>query len=526
MRISPILMLMSLGRFWLFQLGIGLAALVLALGLGFAGRELSLRAERSGLLLALDGVEARLAVISSSMAETVFLSRHSLDPARTPMTKRSLEQFYRPIVSRLRFIDSVLVTRGQEVLLYLKKDGERVLSLPPGRAQFAPGLLRAVSASPVGMSLPAAEAENQPVPSPEGMDLVWSGDGSHGGSAGLYASLRLPPATSGSEAASGSDGSGDGGGEGVLVSFGVDVTGLDDAHRTQPDDNSGVILFGYGDTLVGALDRGRFITPVGGVFEGVAGAAAAAFAESKGNYLDVVGFTWQGRQWRGVFDKLTLIDRTSFIGYAVPRREARASLGWGPELLWGLGALGLALGGAAMLALYYLRRRLRSGLLTVGLDRQLADKDVLAFIRAGERDDIEFKSTLRTSLYSGKADKRIELACVKTIAAFLNSKGGVLLVGVEDTGNVLGTEVDGFPSKDRLLLHFVNLFNQHIGAEHASFVSAQAVSVEDRVVLVVTCRPAETPVIVKSGDDEHYFVRVGPATNELSLSQVVALLRK
>ena len=179
-----------------------------------------------------------------------------------------------------------------------------------------------------------------------------------------------------------------------------------------------------------------------------------------------------------------------------------------------------------MLALYYLRRRLRSGLLTVGLDRQLAEKDVLAFIRAGERDDIEFKSTLRTSLYSGKADKRIELACVKTIAAFLNSKGGVLLVGVEDTGNVLGTEADGFPSKDRLLLHFVNLFNQHIGAEHASFVSAQAVSVEDRVVLVVTCRPAETPVIVKSGDDEHYFVRVGPATNELSLSQVVALLRK
>ena len=87
------------------------------------------------------------------MAETVFLSRHSLDPSRTPMTKRSLEQFYRPIVSRLRFIDSVLVTRGQEVLLYLKKDGERVLSLPPGRAQFAPGLLRAVSASPVGMTL-------------------------------------------------------------------------------------------------------------------------------------------------------------------------------------------------------------------------------------------------------------------------------------------------------------------------------------------------------------------------------------
>jgi predicted HTH transcriptional regulator len=181
---------------------------------------------------------------------------------------------------------------------------------------------------------------------------------------------------------------------------------------------------------------------------------------------------------------------------------------------------------AALLGLALVRRRMRAGLLTVGLDRPLTESDLLAVIRAGEREDVEFKSTLRVNLYSGKADKRIELACLKTIAAFLNSKGGVLLVGVEDTGAVLGTEADGFPSRDRLRLHFVNLFNQHIGAAPARFVSAQAVNVEDRVVLAVTCRKAETPVIVKSGEDEHYFVRVGPATNELSLSQVVALLRK
>ena len=36
----------------------------------------------------------------------------------------------------------------------------------------------------------------------------------------------------------------------------------------------------------------------------------------------------------------------------------------------------------------------------------------------GESSEVEFKSTLRVSLHSGKPDDRGELACLKTIAAF------------------------------------------------------------------------------------------------------------
>ena len=35
-----------------------------------------------------------------------------------------------------------------------------------------------------------------------------------------------------------------------------------------------------------------------------------------------------------------------------------------------------------------------------------------------------------------------QLAILKTIAAFMNSEGGTLIVGVDDSGNILGVEKD------------------------------------------------------------------------------------
>jgi Schlafen, AlbA_2 len=59
-----------------------------------------------------------------------------------------------------------------------------------------------------------------------------------------------------------------------------------------------------------------------------------------------------------------------------------------------------------------------------------------------ESQTIEFKSTLRWDSESQKANKELERAVVKTIAAFLNTDGGVLLIGVDDEKKVLGLEGD------------------------------------------------------------------------------------
>ena len=53
--------------------------------------------------------------------------------------------------------------------------------------------------------------------------------------------------------------------------------------------------------------------------------------------------------------------------------------------------------------------------------RELTDGEVTALILEGESDHVEFKSTLRCNLHTDKPDKRIENACLKTVAAYLNS---------------------------------------------------------------------------------------------------------
>ena len=60
----------------------------------------------------------------------------------------------------------------------------------------------------------------------------------------------------------------------------------------------------------------------------------------------------------------------------------------------------------------------------------MTETELLELIDGGETDTVEFKSTLRVeSQNPGKAGKEIELACLKTVAAFMNTEGGTLLVG-------------------------------------------------------------------------------------------------
>ena len=66
--------------------------------------------------------------------------------------------------------------------------------------------------------------------------------------------------------------------------------------------------------------------------------------------------------------------------------------------------------------------------------RELTEADVAAVMVDGESDSVEFKSTLRWNLHSDKSDKNIENACLKTVAAFLNTSGGMLIVGADDGG--------------------------------------------------------------------------------------------
>jgi len=141
-------------------------------------------------------------------------------------------------------------------------------------------------------------------------------------------------------------------------------------------------------------------------------------------------------------------------------------------------------------------------------------------IEEGENEFIEFKSSLRWNIHISKKDKAIEHASLKTIAAFLNSDGGTLLIGVKDDGSLLGLEADQFQNDDKMLLHLNKLIQDRIGILFTEFVTTDIELVKGQKVLRIDCEAATEPAYLTHNNEEHFYIRSGPGTLGLKVSQV------
>ena len=147
-------------------------------------------------------------------------------------------------------------------------------------------------------------------------------------------------------------------------------------------------------------------------------------------------------------------------------------------------------------------------------------------IARGEGDAVEFKSTLRTNLHTGQVDEKIHLAALKTIAGFLNAKGGVLLIGVSDNGEVLGIGADGFANEDKMGLHLVNLIKDRIGDVFLPYVHAHFDDQDGQRIFAVRCEKGPKAAFVKDGGLQRFFVRGGNATVELTGASVTDYVKQ
>lgn len=151
---------------------------------------------------------------------------------------------------------------------------------------------------------------------------------------------------------------------------------------------------------------------------------------------------------------------------------------------------------------------------------------VIDTIKQGEGVKTEFKATLRKNLHTGQVDKKIEFAILKTINAFFNTKGGILLVGVNDNGEIIGIEQDKFVSEDKMQLHLSNLIKQHMSVETLGYVSSEVIEVEQKRVLVVSVKDASKPCFIKSEGEEKLFTRIGPSSSELKGKKLLEYTKK
>jgi hypothetical protein len=115
---------------------------------------------------------------------------------------------------------------------------------------------------------------------------------------------------------------------------------------------------------------------------------------------------------------------------------------------------------------------------------------------------------------------------VKTLAAFLNSQGGSLIIGVDDHGNLLDLESDiatlGKKSIDGFELALRSAIANHLGAEIDAEIRVAFATIDGKRVAHALCGAHPTPVYFKDGDDRQFVVRSGNLSRSLNVAATVA----
>lgn len=155
--------------------------------------------------------------------------------------------------------------------------------------------------------------------------------------------------------------------------------------------------------------------------------------------------------------------------------------------------------------------------------KKLEREDIGKLIKQGESQNLEFKSSLRWDVKQQKINKDLEKIILKTIAGFMNSDGGQLIIGVEDNGSILGLEQDykalNNADRDKLENHIVQLLKTAIGVEYVKYLSVIFEEIENKDVALITVLKADKPAYVTFKGEAEFFVRTGNSTSPLSVKE-------
>ena len=142
-------------------------------------------------------------------------------------------------------------------------------------------------------------------------------------------------------------------------------------------------------------------------------------------------------------------------------------------------------------------------------------------LKLRESKTLEFKSSLRWNLKEDrKDDKHVTHAALKTIAAFLNTEGGDLLIGVDDDRKVLGIEHDRLDNDDKFMLHLAQAVRNGLGDRAGTCIDPRTQIVEGKTVCLVSCQRSPEPVYlrwkgIEKATEGDLYVRSGPGTVRL-----------
>ena len=178
-------------------------------------------------------------------------------------------------------------------------------------------------------------------------------------------------------------------------------------------------------------------------------------------------------------------------------------------------------------------------LISTSLEKE-KDLSLDDLINLGESDTLEFKASLlepvssdriKSSLTDNENLQRqlkgmretLKNEVITTISAFMNSAGGILLIGVQDDGSVCGLDRDIKAAGrkrdwDSWLQVLANHIREKIGTEFVNYVKAERLMHENKTVAKITVERSRRPAYVEK-KDAAFYVRSLNTTTPLNTKQ-------
>lgn len=172
--------------------------------------------------------------------------------------------------------------------------------------------------------------------------------------------------------------------------------------------------------------------------------------------------------------------------------------------------------------------------ITVQLPRDVLIVDLIRQEKWSEGQNLELKSTLLYDINREERNDELRSQVLKTIAAFVNSDGGTLLIGVKDDKGIQGIE-DDFryvnrnvekQNSDGFELHLRNVLGSQLGLSLAPYVQFRFESIDDKTVCAVDVLKCPEPVFVKRNNDKEFYIRSGNQTRTLNVEEMYDYLRR
>lgn len=157
------------------------------------------------------------------------------------------------------------------------------------------------------------------------------------------------------------------------------------------------------------------------------------------------------------------------------------------------------------------------------------EREFYKIIEQSENNKLEFKSSLQYCTKENKENKGLRFEVLKTLAAFANTDGGTLLIGVNDDREVYGLEngdfdtLEGDNKADAYKLLLDNLIESNFGnAFHNIIESVKFYTIKDKTVCKIIVKSKYlTPVyITKRVPNKRpykaFFIRAQASSRELN----------